>query len=122
MAAETASCVWRSAEPGGAALAAALAARRCSTSRADAVGAHQRRVQAGDVGLHHAGRDAGGEQVQRRAAVRSAIAALVRGKRGAGAQVRAHEQRVDHPGRRARIREAFVAARSHPGQREGGAP
>ena len=47
--------------------------------------------------------------------------ALVRGQRRARAQVRAHEQRIDHAGRRAGIGEPLVAARRHARERERGA-
>ena len=57
----------------------------------DAVGAHQRRIQARDVSLHDAPRNAGREQMQRRAAVRRPIALLVCGERHAAAQIRAHQ-------------------------------
>ena len=86
--------------------------------RADPVRAHQRRVQAGDVGLDDALCHAGGEQVQRRAAVRRAIAGLVRGQRRSRTQVSAHQQRIDHAGSRPGIGEPLVAPRRHLRQRE----
>ena len=86
--------------------------------RPDPVRAHQRRIQARDVGLDDAPRHAGREQVQRRAAVRRAVAGLVRGQRHARAQVRAHEQRVDHAGGRTGVREPLVAPRRHSRERE----
>ena len=61
------------------------------------------------------------EEVQRRPAVRRAVARLVRGQRHAGTEVRADEQRIDHAGCRAGIREPLVASRRHPGERERGA-
>ena len=89
--------------------------------RPDAIGAHQRGIQARDVGLHDALRDAGREEVQRGAAVRRAVALLVRGQRHARAQVRAHEQRIDDAGRGAGVGESLVAARHHLRERERGA-
>ena len=50
--------------------------------------------------------------------VLGAVAALVCGQCGARAQVRAHQQRVEHTGSRARVGEALVAARSHARERE----
>ena len=40
------------------------------------------------------------------------------GSAAPGAQVRAHEQRIDHAGRRAGVGEPLVAPRRHPRQRE----
>ncbi len=85
--------------------------------RPDAVGTHQRRVETRDVGLDHPVRDAGCEQVQRRSAVRGAVALFVGGKRCAGPQIGAHEQRIDDAGRGARIGEPLVPSRHHARQR-----
>ena len=135
IAADIASWLCRSAEPGGAARARGLRGEPLLDEpidereqraepiarRADAVRAHQRRIQARDVRLDDAVRDARREQMQRRAGVRRAVAGRVRRQRRARAQVRAHEQRIDHAGRRAGVGEPLVAARRHPRERERGA-
>jgi len=87
----------------------------------DAVLTHQGRIEARDVRLHHALGDARGEQVERRARVLGAVAALVSGERGAGAKVRAHDQRIDHASGRTRVGQALVATRHHAREREGSA-
>ena len=89
--------------------------------RPDPIGAHQRRIQARHVRLHHAPRHARREQVQRRAGVRRAVARLVRRQRRVRSQIGADEQRIEDARRRARVREPLVTPRRHPGQREGGA-
>ena len=71
--------------------------------RSDAVLAHQRGIQAGHVRLDDAPRDAASEQMQGSAAVRGAVARLMRGQRHTGTQVSAHQQRVDHTGCRASV-------------------
>ena len=53
-----------------------------------------------------------------RAAVRRAVALLVRRQGGAGAQVGAHEQGIDDARRRPRVGKAFVTARNHARERE----
>ena len=89
--------------------------------RTDAIRAHERRIQARDVGLDDACRNAGGEEVQCGAAVRRAIASSVRGQRGSCAQIRANEQRVDDARCRAGVGQALVSARRHARERERGA-
>ena len=88
--------------------------------RPDPERAHQRWIQARDVGLDDPVRHTRGEQVQRGTRVRRAIARRVRGQRGVRAEIGAHEQRIDHAGRRACIREPLVAPRCHPCERERG--
>jgi hypothetical protein len=61
--------------------------------------------------------DARGEEVQRGAAVRGAVAFLVRRKRGSRAEVRTHEQGIDDAGRGAGVGETLVSARAHLGER-----
>ena len=65
-------------------------------------------------------RDAGREEVQRRAAVRRPIALGVRGQRGSGAQIRADQQWVDDAGGGAGVGKSLVAARCHARERERG--
>ena len=55
---------------------------------ADAVGEHQRGVERGDVDLHHALGDAGGEEVERAARVRGRASAPSSGVRGSAARAR----------------------------------
>src|SRR5262245_52754165 len=98
MADDMPSYIDRSAEPGGAARRCGRRARlrrepRFDESiderqgraevvaiRSDPKGAHERWIQARDVGLHDAMRNTGSEEVQRGAAVHRAVAGFVRGQ------------------------------------------
>ena len=82
----------------------------------------QRRIEAGHVGLDDAMRDAGREQVQRARRCASVPSpASCAGSAAPGAQIGAHEQRIEHARGGAGIGESLVAARRHARQREGGA-
>jgi hypothetical protein len=93
---DIASWLCRSAEPGGAARGGRFGGEarldeaidegeqraESIARRADAEGAHERRIQTRDVRLDHAMRDARREQVQPGSCVHGAVARLVRRQRG----------------------------------------
>ncbi len=82
--------------------------------RADAIGAHERGIERGDVGLDHPLGDAGREEVERAAGVGAELGASVPagpGDRGPRAQIGSHQQRLEHACRRAGGGQALVAAR-----------
>ena len=135
MAADIASWVKRSADPARRARALALAASRCSTSRSTRASSAPRRSRAGPMRNARISEGyrlatsaftmrcghAGGEEVEGRAAVRRAVAGACAGSAAPGAQIGAHQQRIDHAGGGARVGEPLVAAGRHAREREGGA-
>jgi hypothetical protein len=86
--------------------------------RTNAKRPHERGIQAGDVGLHHAAGDAGGKQVQRGARMFRAVAGAMGGQGGVGAHVGSNDERVDDPGGGAGVRKPLVSPRRHLCQRE----
>ena len=85
---------------------------------ADAKRTHQRRVQAGHVGLDDSVGDTRGEQMQCCAGVYSAVPPSMRRQGGVGADVGANDQRIDDAGGRSGVREPFVPSRCHLRERE----